>query len=270
MNQVFDTYAHYYDLLYRDKDYAAEAEYVAAHIRKQVPQAKRILELGCGTGGHAEHLARMGYTVHGVDISEAMLTRAEARKAILPSEVATRLSFGLGDVRTVRTNEIYDAVISLFHVMSYQTTNDDLQAAFATAKLHLTTSGLFLFDCWYGPAVLTDPPVVRVKRLEDDEIEVLRIAEPVMHCNENVVDVNYQVMITEKATGNLEQIREVHRMRYLFLPEIYALAQHNELDVVLTHEWMSNLKLGCDTWGICIGLLNKGATEPSQLGQRLL
>jgi predicted TPR repeat methyltransferase len=63
MSQVFDTYARYYDLLYRDKDYAGESEYVAAHIRKQAPQAKCILELGCGTGAHAEHLARMGYTV---------------------------------------------------------------------------------------------------------------------------------------------------------------------------------------------------------------
>ena len=267
MNQVFDTYAHYYDLLYRDKDYAGEAEYVATHIRKQAPQAKRILDLGCGTGAHAEHLARMGYTVHGVDMSEAMLARAEARKANLPPEVAARLSFCLGDVRTVRTGETYDAVISLFHVMSYQTTNDDLQAAFTTAKVHLNPGGLFLFDCWYGPAVLTDPPVVRVKRLEDDEIEVLRIAEPVMHCNENVVDVNYQVMITEKATGKLEQIREKHRMRYLFVPEIYALAQRNELSVALIYEWMSNLKAGCNSWGICIGLLSAGAKETSQFDQ---
>ena len=45
MSQVFDAYARYYDLLYRDKDYVGEAEYVAAHIRKQAPQAKRILEL---------------------------------------------------------------------------------------------------------------------------------------------------------------------------------------------------------------------------------
>ena len=50
MNPVFDTYAHYYDLLYQDKDYVAEAEYVAAYIQSHSPQAERILELGCGTG----------------------------------------------------------------------------------------------------------------------------------------------------------------------------------------------------------------------------
>jgi len=43
---VFNDYARYYDLLYRDKDYAAEAEYVAGLIQKFHPSAQSILELG--------------------------------------------------------------------------------------------------------------------------------------------------------------------------------------------------------------------------------
>lgn len=251
MSPVFDSYARYYDLLYRDKDYAVEAEYVAAHIRKQSPQAKRILELGCGTGAHAEHLARMGYAVHGVDLSPSMLARAEARKAALPPGIAARMSFGPGDARTVRTGETYDAVISLFHVMSYQTSNEDLLAAFTTAKTHLKPGGLLIFDCWYGPAVLSDPPVVRVKRLADDEIEVLRIAEPVMHYNDNVVDVNYRVMITNKATGGMEQLSETHKMRYLFLPEIREYLAALGFSLVRAEEWVSGKEPGRDTWGLC-------------------
>ena len=244
---VFNAYASYYDLLYRDKDYAGEAEYVATHIRKQAPQAKRILDLGCGTGAHAEHLARMGYTVHGVDMSESMLARAEARKATLPPEIAARLSFGLGDVRTVRTGQIYDVVISLFHVMSYQTANADLEAAFDTAANHLKAGGLFLFDFWYGPAVLSQHPEVRVKRLEDGEIKVTRIAEPLMHVNENVVDVNYTVFIEVRATGAVEQVRETHRMRYLFLPELlrYGAREFKECG---NYAWMTNDVLDADAW----------------------
>jgi len=247
MSQVFDAYARYYDLLYCDKDYAGEAEYVVSHIRKQAPHAKRILELGCGTGAHAEHLARMGYTVHGVDMSEAMLTRAKARKATLLPEVAARLSFGLGDVRSVRTGEIYDTVISLFHVMSYQTGNADLEAAFETASVHLQPGGLFLFDFWYGPAVLTQRPEVRVKRLEDDEIKVIRIAEPVMHVNDNVVDVNYTVFIEVRSTGKVEQVRETHSMRYLFLPELlhYGVREFKERT---NYAWMTKDVLNADTW----------------------
>lgn len=225
MSRVFDAYARYYDLLYRDKDYAAEAAYVAAHIRKSTPAARRILELGCGTGAHAEHLARLGYTVHGVDRSATMLAGAEERKVALPAEVAARLSFSLGDVRSVRTGETCDAVISLFHVMSYQTTDADLDAAFETAAAHLQPGGVFLFDFWYGPAVLTQRPDTRVRRLSDDEIEVTRIAEPVMLPDENRVDVNYTVFVKQKATGAISEITETHAMRYLFLPELERLGQ---------------------------------------------
>lgn len=258
MSRVFDIYARYYDLMYRDKDYVAEAEYVASRIREHAPQAKRILELGCGTGAHAEHLARMGYTIHGVDLSEAMLARAEARKASLPPEVAARLSFSLGDVRTVRKGETNDVVISLFHVMSYQTTNADLEAAFRTAAVHLKPGGLFLFDFWYGPAVLTQKPEVRVKRLEDDKIKVTRIAEPVMHVNENVVDVNYTVFIELKATGEVEQVSETHRMRYLFLPELSYFANLKTWTDFKCLGWMRLDKLREDDWaGVAFVKLNE-------------
>lgn len=247
MSQVFDAYAGYYDLFYRDKDYAAEAEYVASRIRLHAPQAERFLELGCGTGAHAEHLARMGYAVHGVDVSEAMLARARSRKAGLPPEVAARLSFGFGDIRSVRTGKIYDAVISLFHVMSYQATNVDLESAFATASIHLQPGGLFLFDFWYGPAVLTQKPEVRVKRLENSEIRVTRIAEPAMHVKDNVVDVNYTVFIEVKATGRVEQVRETHRMRYLSLPEL-ARYRGAVFEECASHEWMSEAAPNAQSW----------------------
>ena len=247
MNQVFDTYARYYDLLYRDKDYAAEAEYITSHIHRHAPQAKSILELGCGTGAHAEHLARMGYSVHGVDMSAEMIARAEARKAALPAEMAARISFSLGDARTVRMQQIYDVVISLFHVMSYQTSNADLNATYETAAMHLSPGGLFLFDYWYGPAVLIQKPEVRVRRLEDNKIKVTRIAEPVIYVNDNVVDVNYTVFIEVKETGQVEQIKETHRMRYFFLPELkfYGTGKFKE---IISNAWMTNNVLNVDIW----------------------
>ena len=248
MNQLFDTYARYYDLLYREKDYAAEVDYLVTHIKNYEQDTKLILELGCGTGAHAEHLARMGYVVHGVDMSETMLACAEARKAALPSEVAARLSFSLGDIRTVRLDKTYDAVISLFHVMSYQTTNADLENATNTAFIHLQPGGLFLFDFWYGPSVLTQKADIRVKRLEDNSIKVIRIAEPLMHFNENVVDVNYTMFIEVKETGNIEQVSETHRMRYLFLPELEKILCGSGFHLEESLAWMTNEPPSCEHW----------------------
>lgn len=257
MSRVFDSYARYYDLLYRDKDYASESEYVAAHIRKRIPTAKRILELGCGTGAHAGHLARMGYTVHGVDMSEAMLARAEARKATLLPDISDRISFSLGDVRTVRSGETYDVVISLFHVMSYQVTNTDLEAAFNTAAVHLESGGMFLFDFWYGPAVLTQKPEVRVKRLEDEEIKVTRLAEPEIHVNENIVDVNYTVFIEEKTLKLVKQVKETHQMRYLFLPELECFADGGTWSEFKSYGWMKLQDLHQDDWAGIVALTKK-------------
>jgi len=247
MNQVFDSYACYYDLLYRDKDYVAEVNYLVSHIHEHAPKAKHILELGCGTGAHAEYLARMGYTVHGIDMSEEMLARAEARKARLPADVASRLSFGLGDVRSVRTEKVYDIVISLFHVMSYQSSNGDLSSAFNTALAHLSSGGLFLYDFWYAPAVLIQKPEVRVKRLEDEDIKVTRIAEPVMHVNQNLVDVNYTVFIDKKSTGKIEQVHETHTMRYFSLPELQCYWQSMFEDCG-TLGWMTDCAPNKSTW----------------------
>lgn len=248
---VFAAYAHYYDLLYRDKPYEEEAAYIRRLIESHIPNAQVVMELGCGTGGHAEHLARSGLKVSGVDLSEWMLERATKRRLALPSDIARRLSFSRADVRHVRLQVRADAVISLFHVVSYQSNNSDLQAMFDTAREHLRPGGVFIFDVWYGPAVLTVRPSARVKELEDDEVEITRTAEPTLYPNRNLVDVHYRIVAREKRTGFCSETTEVHRMRYLFWPEVEIFATQSGFTVIDAHEWMTGRAPDCDTWGVC-------------------
>jgi hypothetical protein len=132
--------------------------------------------------------------------------------------------------------------------MSYQTSNDDLTATYETAAIHFNKGRLFLFDFRYGPAVLIQKPEVQIRRLEDEEIKIIRIAEPVMHVNENVVDVNYTVFIKVKLTGQVEQVKEKNLMRYLFLQELkcYGTGKFKE---IFSNAWMTNDALNVDTWG---------------------
>jgi SAM-dependent methyltransferase len=245
MTPVFEAYAAYYDLLYRDKDYVGEASYVRSLLARHGVHTGALLELGCGTGKHAEQLARLGYSVHGIDSSEAMVERASER---IPQGLEARVRFQAGDVRTARLCAQFEAVVSLFHVASYQSTNQDLAAMFETAQIHLIPGGTFVFDFWYGPAVLTDRPAVRVKHLENETIRVTRIAEPTLRPNENVVDVLYTVLVTEKETQVVAEFRETHRMRYLFLPEVRGLLHAVGMDLVQAEEWGTSAELGCESW----------------------
>lgn len=246
---VFANYAHYYDLLYQDKDYQGETEFIHRLLQSHAPQTTSIVELGCGTGKHACLLAEKGYQICGVDLSQEMLEQANQRLSSLPEEQIARLKFVQGDAQTVRLNQSFDAVISLFHVVSYQATNAALNAMFATAATHVKPGGIFLFDCWYGPAVLTDRPTVRVKRLQNEKIIVTRLAEPVMHVNANLVDVKYQVFVRDRQTNRMDECQETHRMRYLFQPEIEWLCTQHGFELVASGEWMTEKALGFDTWG---------------------
>lgn len=250
----FAAYARYYDLVYRDKDYGSETAFVHALIQRHAPAARRVLELGCGTGLHGVLLAERGYTVVGLDISAEMLEAAARRVAALPPASAERVKFFQGDVRTFETEGQYDAILALFHVISYQVSNTDLHAVFSRVKNYLAPDGVFIFDCWYGPAVLTDRPTVRVKRLADDATTVIRIAEPSLHSNENVVDVNYNLFVTDRASGDVAELTELHRMRYLFRPELDLLAEQHGLRIVDSGAWMSDRPTDDSSWYVHFAL----------------
>lgn len=249
---VFGQYARYYDLLYRDKDYAAETAYVESLLRRFGSTGRDILELGCGTGRHAALLAANGYHVHGIDFSPEMLEAAEAAAGQLPEPVHARLTFKRGDIRSYRAGRKFGAVISLFHVMSYQTTNDDLGAAFETAAQHLDHDGIFLFDCWYGPGVLTEPPEERTRDLEDEAIVVHRRAQPIMIPNENCVDVRYTIDVTDKEAATKSTYHETHRMRYLFIPEITLLMGQVGMTLLHYESWISGAEPGLNTWNLTV------------------
>lgn len=245
---TFDAYGAYYDLLYLDKNYRAEADYVLGLLSESHPDVKDILELGCGSGGHAKHLVHRGLRVLGIDSSEQMLRRAADRKAELDPNQAALVSFEFGDMRRYRSDKTFDAVISLFHVISYLVDDDGLGAALDTAAAHLIPGGVFVFDFWHGPAVLSEPPVVRVKRIEDEHSKIVRLTEPSLRPECNAVDVNFTVWITDKSTGLISQITESHSMRYFFVPELCSALSKSGFECIDVLEWMGSYPLKDSSW----------------------
>jgi SAM-dependent methyltransferase len=240
--QPFDASAAYYDLLYDDREYEREAESLAGLLRRYAPATRSLLEFGSGTGRHARLLAAMGFAVTGVERSPRMLARA------VPGDYVQ------ADIRTVALDRQFDAVFSLFHVMSYQTSNDDVLAVLGRAGEHLRPGGLFVFDFWYTPAVLTQGAGTRVKRVGNDAIEVLRVAEPVLMPNLNRVDVNYRFRATDRATGRVSRAAECHPMRHFSLPELDLFARATGFVRRAAVELTTGNEPSTATWGPCVVL----------------
>ncbi len=245
MGECFGSYSRYYDLLYRDKDYRAEARYVHNLICEHGGEGKRMLELGCGTGSHARHFADLGYSITAIDMSEEMIRQARENHA------DSGIIFEVCDVGSFSSHEKYDAIVSLFHVASYQISNERFERYLNTVAHHLNEDGVFIFDFWYGPAVLTEKPSVRVKRAEDQDLRVLRTAEPEVNTLENSVTVHYEVLIEDKCTGRLDRVNEEHHMRYFFIPELTFFLRKSGLEPVKWGEWMTGAAPSANTWGVC-------------------
>lgn len=244
MNHFLD-YSKYYNLLYRDKDYSTEVDYVDSLIKRFKASTTSVLDVGCGTGRHAKLLAEKGYTVHGVDLSRQMLEIASLSET-------PELKFSQGDIRNFRLNKRFDTITSLFHVLSYQTTNDDVVNSLLTIRDHLNDDGIFVFDCWYGPAVLLDLPGLRVKEIEDDNLKVIRISRPTVDFNRSIVDVNFEVNVFDKTSRSLQTIHEKHEMRYFFLPELDYFAKQCGFKTIDSHAWLSTKPVDQRSWYITV------------------
>lgn len=216
-------------------------------IRKWRPAAATLLELGCGTGRYSEAFADRGYAVVGVDRSAAMLRRAKKRIA-RRADISARVRLVEGDVRTHRDGASYDAVVALFHVMSYMETDDDLQAAFATASRHLKPGGAFAFDCWHGPGVLRDPPRNPVREIATRTLRAVRRTTARLDPGSPCVQVRFDIELWDQAVGEHRVFAEDHRMRYLFAAEIQRLGERAGLRLAAARPWLSDGPLDATAW----------------------
>ena len=246
---VFEKYAKYYDLLYQDKDYKAESDYISSLIKKHHLETKKILEFGSGSGIHGHLLGDLGYQVTGIERSQQMIDLGN-QKANL-NKATPNFSCVLGDCTETFIGNDFDAVISLFHVLSYQTSNESITAMLNNAYRQLNPGGIFIFDYWYAPAVWNYRPTLRVKKVENSELKITRIAEPECWEDANRVNVNYLTFIEDLSSGKISKIEETHEMRAFDLDEITQFSSSTGFEVLQSEAWITKDSPSPKTWGVC-------------------
>jgi SAM-dependent methyltransferase len=239
-------YATSYDLLYADKNYAAECDLLERIIRDYgLKPTRTILDLGCGTGNHALRLADRGYEVTGVDRSDEMLSQ-------LRSKTRSSATFRTGDIRTVDLGKKFDCALMMFAVLGYQLENTDVIAALENARRHLHSGGILIFDIWYGPAVLHLRPSDRAKVIPVDGGQIVRFASGNLDVARQRCTVNYQVWRIQNDRV-VARVDESHQMRYFFPMEIALFLMSTGFTALRLGAFPDvDLEPGENTWNIAV------------------
>jgi ubiquinone/menaquinone biosynthesis C-methylase UbiE len=119
-------------------------------LQGEQPVPARILEIGCGTGRLTIPLARegavRGFTIVGLDIEPAMLSRAQERMSHEPEYIRNAVQLVLGDVRSLDMGECFDVILMPYGIAHHLISLNDQLASLRNVSKHLKAGGLLAID----------------------------------------------------------------------------------------------------------------------------
>ncbi|MDP0492934.1 MAG: class I SAM-dependent methyltransferase [Fusobacterium sp. JB021] len=134
---MYKNFSKVYDKFMEFCNYDEWTELLEENIKKNLNEARKILDLGCGTGEILKRLSNK-YTCSGLDLSEHMLNRA--------NEKCENVRLYLGDMREFDTYEKYDVIFSFFDTINHLTSLEELLDTLNSVKNSLEPGGIYVFD----------------------------------------------------------------------------------------------------------------------------
>jgi SAM-dependent methyltransferase len=133
--ESYERFAPFYDAVMGDRKEATRR--LLGFVQTYNPKAKKILELGCGTGSVLQHFGK-GCDLYGLDLSSKML--AVAKKKV------PRASLSRQNMESFRLPERFDIILCVFDTINHVLSFSGWQKVFANAHGHLAEGGVFIFD----------------------------------------------------------------------------------------------------------------------------
>ncbi len=224
MYPLYTTYAKYYDIIYKaylERGVPRIIDFVEEVFRRDAEiEVRSVLDIACGTGGPTIELARRGYRVVGLDISEEMIriAREKARRSGASAE------FIVGDMREINFVEEFDAVTCFFTSINYILEDEGMERLFLGVHRCLRRGGVFLFDIpnpYRMEKWLKGIPTIW--RVDDGDISVLVIDATIMETVSGLV--NWKRTLLVKNKNGIEFVSDYHRLRVYTPNELRVYAR---------------------------------------------
>ena len=139
---MYNSFAKYYDVLMRDVNYSARAKYIYSLFLKFGKVPTLLLDLACGTGSISNEFAKKGVSVIGVDISDEMLSVAQAKSKDKNLDVMY-LCQPAAELDLYGT---VDGAVCTLDSLNHITDYSEFCEVFVKVSLFLEKDSLFIFD----------------------------------------------------------------------------------------------------------------------------
>ncbi|MFC1492439.1 class I SAM-dependent methyltransferase [candidate division KSB1 bacterium] len=205
-----------YVKLYNHRDELESVEFIKTlKTILKIKKEQKILDLCCGAGRYSIELAKRGYRVTGIDLSEALIKTAHNNA----TESGLKIDFIIRDMRDIQFKEHFDGVVNMFTSFGYFKSDEENEKVIKAAADSLKLKGWFVLDFMNREYTLEN--LLPYDESVNDEIKVVQKRR----FNNDYGRIEKEILITREGVqkGYLESVR------LYSVPELRAMFERNGL-----------------------------------------
>lgn len=202
----YERFAYIYDYLMQDVPYERWLDYVNKQVKASSIPVHDVLDIACGTGELSLRLAKNGYNVTGVDLSEDMLMIAQEKSF----EENVKLSLFQQDMSKLDSLGEFDLITIFCDSLNYLKDEQDVENTFKGVYHHLKRDGLFLFDI-HSIFKMTQIFINQTFTHTDESVSYIWECFPGE--SPNSVEHELTFFVLDEETNLYERVEELHKQR---------------------------------------------------------
>jgi SAM-dependent methyltransferase len=209
---TYDDAAQWYDRLWgARRDYAQDVATIVRVVREHHASARRLLDVGCATGGHLDGLRRH-FDCAGLDTSQALL-RLAARK------LGPEVDLHEADMADFQLDRSFDVIVCLWGSIAYASDTSQLASVAARMAAHLDRDGMVVVEPWLMDDAFGKDGTVTVT--VDDRQEPVLAVVTATHRNGRLAELRRLYVAADPSA--IETVEERHELG-LFSRDEYVQA----------------------------------------------
>lgn len=165
-----ELWSNFYDCMFDDESFTLAQQQAPLLLSLVHHPVRSILDLGCGPGRHCLALAKLGYEITGVDMSDYLLAKAKKKS----QEQSLDINFIKSDMLDFKSKNKQDLIINMFNSFGYFDTPEKNQQFINNAYNNLNQTGTFIIDTVGKETLARNIEPVHLSEYDNGDIRIER------------------------------------------------------------------------------------------------